>query len=75
MSQEASGIDKWLDFVWRPGEVPIARRRELLLGAPVDGGWLVESGLGAGDTLITGPHGLLTDGGPCRLVGGADEAP
>jgi RND family efflux transporter MFP subunit len=75
------------EFVWKdgkavvhvlegaPGVTPVARRRELQLGAPVDGGWLVESGLGVGDTLITGPHGLVTDGGPCRLVGGADEAP
>lgn len=58
-----------------PGDVPVARRRELELGAAVEGGWLVESGLKAGETLITGPHGLLTDGGPCRLVGGAGEAP
>lgn len=75
------------EFVWKdgkaivhvlegaPGEVPVARRRQLQLGAPVDGGWLVESGLGSGETLITGPHGLVTDGGPCRLVGGAVEAP
>jgi RND family efflux transporter MFP subunit len=75
------------EFVWKdgkavvhvlegaPGEAPVARRRELQLGAPVDGGWLVEAGLGAGETLITGPHGLVTDGGPCRLVGGAVEAP
>ena len=27
MSQEASGLNKWLDFVWRPGEVPITRAR------------------------------------------------
>lgn len=27
MSQEAAGINKWLDFVWRPGEVPIPRER------------------------------------------------
>ncbi len=75
------------EFVWKggvavvhvlegaPGDVPVARRRELQLGAPVEGGWLVEAGLGVGETLITGPHGLVTDGGPCRLVGGASEAP
>ena len=75
------------EFIWRdgkaivhvlegaPGELPVARRRELELGAPVEGGWLVNSGLSAGETLITGPHGLVTDGGPCRLVGGESEAP
>lgn len=75
------------EFTWRdgkavvhvlegaPGEVPVARRRELELGAPVAGGWLVESGLSAGETLITGPHGLVRDGGPCRLAGRSSEAP
>jgi len=58
-----------------PGEIPVARRRELQLGAPVEGGWLVESGLSAGETLITGPHGLVTDGGQCRLPVESNEAP
>lgn len=62
-------------LVGAPGEVPVARRRVLELGAPVDGGWIVENGLRAGETLITGPHGLVRDGGACRLVGGADGAP
>jgi hypothetical protein len=58
-----------------PGEVPVARERKLELGAKVDGGWLVNEGVSAGEVLITGPHGLLQDGAPCRLPGSVQEAP
>lgn len=58
-----------------PGEEPVARERTLELGAKVDGGWLVNQGVSAGEILITGPHGLLRDGAPCRLPVTAQEAP
>ncbi|MDE0891074.1 MAG: efflux RND transporter periplasmic adaptor subunit [Planctomycetota bacterium] len=58
-----------------PGEVPVAKQRVLELGSKVDGGWLVEQGVRAGEVLITGPHGLLRDGAPCRLSESIKEAP
>jgi len=58
-----------------PGTEPVARERSLELGAKVDGGWLVNAGVSPGEVLITGPHGLLRDGAPCRTGALGEEAP
>jgi len=47
----------------------------LELGERVEGGWLVTAGVKAGEILITGPHGLLRDGAPCRRPESGHEAP
>jgi hypothetical protein len=61
---------------WREAPVKAPwRERTLELGQRVEGGWLVNSGVKAGEVLITGPHGLLRDGAPCRLPESEREAP
>jgi RND family efflux transporter MFP subunit len=65
------------EFTWRDGaatafvlvESPagsLVERRSLKLGPSVRGGFLIESGLRAGEQLIVAPLGRLEGGEPCR---------